>query len=205
MKNCRKIKVNLGEIKNFEMPLRFKYNNIQRGSFSKILFTKEDGTLIAKEWLYCREYFQDESKGINQFLFCHSKDKIKNIFAFINKIENVLKINKFSLMGPTQRKNVSWIKPSNWWLRTSMKRSLFTALLRCGQRYNPQIDNFEEALFSYFYTKDTKQAVKRFLQGNTKYTGKKKGWYNQFKWGYKTHNYQKIGLKEINKLLIKPS
>lgn len=199
-----KAQSNLGNLKKVEMPIRSRHNKVRRGSFSKILFIKDDGTLIAKEWLYCREYFQDEFKGLKQFLFCHTKNKSKNVLFFINLIEKKLFLKKMSIVGTTQRNNISWVKPSSWWTKTSMKRSLFTALLRCGQKYNLEKDNFEEALFSCFYTKDTEYAVRRFLKGYTKYTGKKKGWYNQFRWGGNDIKPYKPSFEEINKLLIKP-
>lgn len=167
---------------------------------------KPDGTLVALEWLYCREYFQDESAGIRRFLFCHKPKKCKSIAFFIHKIEEKLCLKDRSKIGPTQRNNISWIKVSTWWTATSMKRSLFTLLIRCSQNYRAKIDNFDEAIFSTLYTKHTEYAVRRFLDGHTKYTGKRKGWYNQFRWGSGDAFNPKMPTKDhIDKLLIKPS
>lgn len=166
---------------------------------------KPDGTLVALEWLYCREYFQDESAGIKRFLFCHKPHKCKNIAFFIDKIEEILHLDETSTIGPSQRNNISWIKVSPWWTATSMKRSLFTILIRCGQNYNYKLENFDEALFSTLYTKHTEYAVRRFLEGNTRYTGKRKGWYNQFRWGGGTFTNPKMPTKElVEKLLVQP-
>lgn len=166
-----------------EMPSASRYQRLNRGAFSKIDYMKADGTLVALEWLYCREYFQDESAGIRRFLFCHRPNRCRRIAAFIHRIESILDLKDRSEMGPTQRNNISWIRVSQWWTSTSMKRSLFTILLRCAQNYESKTDNFEEALFSTNYSKRTEPAIRRFLDGNTRYTGKMKGWYNQFKDG----------------------
>ena len=193
----------LGKLKRVEMPYATRDQRLYRGSFSKIEYTKIDGTLVAKEWLFCREYFQDESKGIRRMLFCHTMHRSKNIAFFINRTEEKLELKEKSVIGPTQRYNISWIRISPWWTQTSMKRSFFTILLRCGVNYKIKQNNFEEALFSSVYTKRTSYAVKRFMEGHTRYTGKKKGWYNQFYWGggnkvdLKTPNEQ-----EVDNLLI---
>jgi hypothetical protein len=117
-----------------------------------------------------------------------------------------LSLKERSIIGPSQRDNISWFRVSPWWTKTSMKRSLFTALLRCGQNYNSKIDNFEEALLSVLYIKHTEYAVRRFLDGHTKYTGKRKGWYNQFRWGGGPYSDPKMPTKDqIDKLLVRPT
>ena len=192
-------------MKFVEMPEASKYQRLNKGSFSKIDYVKQDGTLVAREWLYCREYFQDESQGIRRFLFCHKSNRCKNIAAFIHKVEEKLCLVERSEIGPTQRYNISWINVSPWWTNTSMKRSLFTALLRCGQNYDLNPESFDSALFSVLYTKHTEYAVRRFLDGHTKYTGKKKGWYNQFRWGGGTRDEAKMPSNElVDSLLVKP-
>lgn len=195
----------LGKIKRVEMPESSRYKRLNRGSFSKIEFTKFDGTLVAKEWLFCREYFQDESNGIRRMLFCHTAHRCKSIAAFMSVVEDILNLEERTLIGPTQRYNISWIKVSSWWSKTSMKRSLFTILLRCGVNYKIKENNFNEALFSVVYTKHTEYAVRRFLEGNTRYTGKIKGWYNQFYWGGGNKvNFTTPDKKEVNRLLVCP-
>jgi hypothetical protein len=187
------------------MPKASQYQRLNRGSFSRIEKIRPDGTLVAMEWLYCREYFQDESQGIRRFLFCHKPNKSKNIAAFMNKVEERLGLFKRSVVGPTQRNNISWIRSSLWWTSTSMKRSLFTILLRCGQNYHPKIDDFEDALFSVLYTKHTEFAVRRFLEGHTRYTGKRRGWYNQFRWGGGSPEEPKMtSQQQIERLLVRP-
>lgn len=188
------------------MPIASKHQRLNKGSFSKIHYVKDDGTFVALEWLYCREYFQDESAGIKRFLFCHKPHKCKHMAHFLNKIEEKLNLQERTCIGPSQRNNISWVRVSSWWTKTSMKRSLFTALLRCSHNYNYKKDNFDEALLSTIYIKHTEYAVRRFLDGYTKYTGKRKGWYNQFRWGGGTFADPKLPTKDqIDKLLIFPN
>ena len=195
----------LGKMKRVEMPDASRHQKIYRGSFSKIEFTKFDGTLVAKEWLYCREYFQEESSGIRRMLFCHTAHRCKNIAAFVSQLENKLGIEEKTIIGPTQRYNISWIRLSPWWSSTSMKRSLFTIFLRCGVFYKIKDNNFEDAVFSSIYTRNTRYAVQRFLEGNTRYTGKKSGWYNQFFWGGGNKaNPKKLTEQDVDKLLVLP-
>ena len=78
-------------------------------------------------------------------------------------------------------------------------------LLRCGQSYSPEQDNFEDALFSVLYTKHTEYAVKRFLDGHTRYTGKRRGWYSQFRWGGGTVDEPREPDNAIvDRLLVRP-
>jgi hypothetical protein len=87
-----------------------------------------------------------------------------------------------------------------------MKRSLFTILLRCGQNYDFVRGNFEEALNSVSYARNTQYAVKRFLEGNTKYTGNMRGWNLQFYWGGSFAESPKTPTNDaVDKLLIKPA
>lgn len=188
------------------MPQASKYLRLKKGSFSKVAFVRPDGTLVAQEWLFCREYFQDESQGIKRILFCHKECRSKNISAFLHKAEEILGLEERSVVGPTQRYNISWVFVSPWWTKSSMKRSLFTILLRCGVNYDESSDNFDEALVSHSYSKSTEYAVRRFLDGHTKYTGNKKGWYNQFRWGGGTRMDPCFPEKDlVDKLLVKPT
>ena len=62
-----------------------------------------------------------------------------------------------------------------------MRKSLFTALLRAGMRYDLKKDNFDDALYHEKYIAQTKAAVDLFIRGNTWYKGNYRGWYDQFK------------------------
>lgn len=135
-------------------------------------------------------------KDLDLFFFSHETGKTRAVATFMGKVENMVKVGPKSHYGPTQRKTICWVAPSPWWTRMAMRRSLYTILLRCAQNYKIELDNFEEALFSERYTKETKYAVHRFLAGNTTYTGHRRGWFNQF-------NVLAPTPEEIDKLLIK--
>jgi len=163
------------------MPAASRHQRLNKGAFSKVDKVFADGTMLALEWLHCREYFQDESRGIRRFLFCHRRNRCRNIAVFMDRVESMLVLDERSVFGPTQRHNISWARVSPWWMESSMRRSLLTILMRCAQNYSVRRGNFEDALFSVQYARDTEYAVRRFLNGNTRYTGRCKGWYNQFR------------------------
>lgn len=171
---------------------------VAQGSFSKV---RHSGTSdneehwCAYKWFFCREWFQQESQGVTRILYSHKKKQTEDVARFIRKVENKLKLSRKSQIGPTQRATISWIKVVPFWTRTQMRRSFFTMMLRCGQNYNWEENNFEEALFSIRYTRETPYAVKRFLSGYTKYRGRTTGWYDEFK-------FRPEG--QIDRLLVKP-
>lgn len=150
-----------------------------------------------EKWVSCRDAFQSESSNIKKFLFVQGLNKGLNVIAFIDKVEIILGVHPKTCMGLTQRKDIIWIEPSSWWTKSGMRRSLFTILLRAGRNYKRSKDNFKEALFSIEYTKDTKFAVERFLNGYTKYQGRTSGWLNQFSWCEPSED-------RIKQLLVKP-
>lgn len=151
----------------------------EAGSFSKPSDNRGNRYKVA-HWYYCRDLFHTQLYNLNLFFFSHESSKGHGIAAFMRKIEDKLKLDIRSEFGPTQRKTIMWIEPSYWWTSRAMRRSLFTILLRSACNYSPSKDNFEEALLSDPYALATKNAIKRFLSGNTHYTGKQRGWYKQF-------------------------
>ena len=178
---------------------------ISKGSFSKVSGLDPSGALKVKGFVFCREYFQNQSAGIRRILFVVPYNKAYSVAAFMDKIETKLHLKTRSKFGPTQRNDIMWIKASPWWTQSSMKRSLFTALLRCGANYKPLKDNFEEALYSTEYTRSTKYAIQRFLKGYTYYVGKKTGWYKQFRWGGGSYwKPRSLNQNNVKKLLLKP-
>jgi len=175
------------EIKDFKLPAM----NIKVGSFARL--SKKS---VISNWVYCRESFHNDSTSMNQLLFCHSKDKGKNIACFINELEDRLKHKNKTVCGPTKFNKVMWINPSSFWKKQTLRRSLFTALLRAGQKYNPAINNFETALFSHEYIRQTRNAVEWFLKGNTWYS--KNDSNNQWK-----STFVGLSTEEVKKLLSK--
>lgn len=164
------------------------------GSFCKPRSSEGD-RYKAGNWYSCRDLFHGQLYNLKLFFFYHNPSKGHCVASFMRKIEDVLNVEPRSRFGPTQRKTIMWIQPSRWWTVRAMRRSLFTILLRAGCKYFPRKDNFEEALFSDMYALSTKYAIQRFFLGKTTYTGKKRGWYNQF-------FEEKLTEEEINILLI---
>ncbi len=149
-------------------------------------------TIRLSNWIYCREYFHEVSRGVKNMCFYGTPGFAEKTCAFIDKIEKKIKIPRKTVIGPTQLLNIIWIKPSSWWTKTSMRRSFFTILLRAGANYK---DDAEDTLYQYHLANNTRYAVKRFLSGYTRYTGRKTGWHRQF---------AQISKSETHELLIKP-
>jgi hypothetical protein len=183
--------IKFGDVLYIDSPYR-----PEPGSFCKSNNMEGDRYKVG-QWYYCRDLFHHQLYNLNLFFFSHDVSKGHCVAAFMRKIEEILDVQPRSDFGPTQRKTIMWVEPSRWWTIRAMKRSLFTILLRAGSQYSPSKDNFEEALFSDPYSMVTKYAIQRFMQGNTQYTGKRRGWYRQF---YENKPTQ----EQIDKLLIKP-
>lgn len=145
------------------------------GSFAKIKY--QNGFFVAGNWQSCREVWHRIGRREKFFLYSHEISKGKTISNFITALEKRLGLRKFTVIGPTQRKTISWIKPASWWISGAMRNSFFTIALRAGYNYK---GNFEEALFEHIYFRETRYAVERFLNGYNRYSGKMSGWYHQF-------------------------
>jgi len=162
--------------------------------------------VYANSFVYCREYFQDEACRVRRFLFSHRFNKGDNVAQFMRRVERRLNLDKYSQLYQTNRRTITMVRPNAWWMDTSMRKSLFTLLIRAGVHYEPEIDNFESAIFSIDYTANTKYAVQRFLLGYTKYTGKVRGWVAQFHEGDGDWRDPKPpGPERVRELLVRPS
>lgn len=147
------------EVKPFHVNPPFNY----AGAFSVI---QPENKLY---WHTCRETFANSFKrAADRIVFSHKPNATENIQAFFSKVENMLKLkrNRTKIMK-TDRPNVSYIEVPEWWRKYRVRRSLFTVFLRSAQNYNIKKDNFENALFSDHYAKETQAAVLVFLEGNT--------------------------------------
>lgn len=124
---------------------------------------------------------------VDGFFFCHGCSA-ESIAEFFSVLENLLGLSskaaqpqlpfgvqlenlvyRKTSFSKTNRKSITWVMPSNFWLECPLRRSLFTALLRCACSYNLDKKNFEEALFSTNDTRNTRQAIFRFLFGFTRF------------------------------------
>lgn len=150
------------------------------GSFS-LADDVAGGRIQISGWYHCRDGFHGVNANMQQMAMVHPNGVGVNIAAFIYRIEKIcLKHSKLTVCGPTSQARITWIKPAEFWVRQPARRSLFTALLRAGMKYDPQTDNFEKALFNAQYIKGTKAAVKRFLDGYTWSDNSQSGWYDRF-------------------------
>lgn len=149
------------------------------GSFGKPRNIKEDRYFVST-WHHCREIWHNQMYNAKIFFYSHPNNRDKPISDFFHKIENKLQLKERTIFGPTQKKTIIYVKPSKWWLKYAMRRSLFTILMRSSCAYDIELDNFNDAIFSNFYASKSKKAIEHFLNGNTVYTGKKRGWFKQF-------------------------
>ncbi len=161
------------------------------GHFAKIKGVSPDGLLVAGQWFWCRDLWHFESRKVRLFLYSHLPCKGRAIVSFLRQFEDIVKVQPLSKFGPTQRKTVTWIEQSKWWT-SSMRRSLFTLLMRASVRYN--FENFYEALYSIEMTRETRPAIERFMAGHTSYRGNRTGWYSQFG--------RNLSLEQLEKLLV---
>lgn len=200
---------NYGDKKTIIFPKKSEGSRLDKGSFASVKGVRYDGSWVADEFMYCREYFQEESHGLRRMFYVCERHKSRHVTALISKVEDMIGVKPRSYMGPTQRNNIMWIMPSPWWVEAEMKRSLFTALLRLGEKYQPEEDNFESLLFGQeygtfnLYTRTTEYAVRRFFKGYTRYMGSQDGWYHQFCCGGRWKR-NPPSERQINKLLRKP-
>jgi len=151
-------------------------------------------------WHGCRESFHEDWLGYKSsdlIYYCHDRNKGQSIGRFIARIESRLGLKTRTEIGPTQRVNVSWVKVAPWWHQNEARRTFFSIVLRAARRYNPSKRNFNEALYTNKYGKQTRPAIEYFLKGHTRYSFPRyyfDGWCETFK---------KLKLQEVSKLLIK--
>jgi hypothetical protein len=171
---------------------RHSFRTPRTGSFGleNKTFTNHPANGNPVQWVYCRETFARRFHTFPQdaknFYFCCGKKGIDRFSKFISKTEQI--ISGFSsncsqsTFEETNLNYAIWINPSNFWKNCQIRMSLFSILLRCGSLYNPEEDNYEEALFSQDYSKRTKPAVMRFLFGFTNFNGEQQnqGWVRTF-------------------------
>jgi hypothetical protein len=167
------------------------------GAFARTQKIEDDRHKV-DHWFFCRDLFHNVLWNLKIFFYSIKSGKCKSVSAFIEIVEEKLNVNPKSQFGPTQNNKIMWIKPSPWWIKFGMRRSLFTILLRAGLNYSCVKDNFMEAVASEKYLANTPYAFERFMSGHTKYAGHKRGWYKQF-------CEKNLSHEEIDKLLIKPA
>jgi len=140
------------------------------------------------DWERCRDRFQTKTDvgGIDSFLFYHKDGTGDNVIKFMKTFETACNCppEQMLTLKKTTNKNVLWVGMSEWW-KYRVRRSLLTALLRCGQNFTTDTgDGFQTALNSEYYLASTKDAIDCFLSGKTSVKMKRNvafgGWYNFF-------------------------
>lgn len=181
----------LPEADPFKIP-KFPYKKIE-GSFGVIARSgigTKDEKISNITWEGCRDRFQSSSapEPVMDFLFYHQEGTANHVIDFMRTVEEVIKLKPEDRIEfkKTTHPNVIYVKMSAWW-KYPIRRSLLTALLRCGQVYKDRtVKAFEKALFSQYYLAQTKPAVSAFMQGKTASKLKKsarqgfQGWYAHF-------------------------
>ena len=172
----------------------------------------QDPSSIYGDWIYCREEWgrNYHTSKLKRFFFGCKKEEAKRIARFINTVENRIarnnggigkKRSKFGYTTSARKRGEAeaiWVEPIKFWNECPMRRSLFTALLRCGRNYK---NNFEKVLPAYDYTKTTKNAIDLFLKGYTEII-KKGDYYDDEGW---VDRFERMPVKKCKTLLKKPS
>jgi hypothetical protein len=121
---------------------------------------------------HCRERFAADFRAETRGLFFkHPPAAGPGVAAFLAKTEAVLDLADRSTYACTNWPTITWVGPTRFWMACELRRSLLTILLRAGMLFEPDRDNYEEALFRADYVRPTKAAVMRFLFGFTEYVG----------------------------------
>ena len=161
------------------------YKNVY-GSFGIATWAGDKITSI--QWEGCRDRFQgvSEPEAVMDFFFYHNDDTAHHVIDFMRTVEKIIELQKEDQLEFqfTNNSNILNVKMSKWW-KYKLRRSLLTALLRCGQSYvDRTTKGFEKALYSVYYTAQTRPAIEQFLKGRTGSKLKKQanfsGWYAQF-------------------------
>lgn len=150
---------------------------VLRNSFS--VATKKSNSWVAEQFYTCREVFHDDFSRHGNIVISTPQYKLKRLVAFFDIVESIIFVEKKSKLFLTQRKNVYFIKLSNFWNK-NIRYSLLTLLIRSALK-NKNLVDFDQLIDNNRYLKQTKDALCLFFSGKTEYKGKNKSWYKQFK------------------------
>jgi len=161
-------------------------------------------------WYSCRETIAEKiSDTDNGFYFSIEHNNEVNIASFLLKTELILGlVNNLpdqTLFAKTTRPHALWIEPATFWRKCRFRFSLFTILCRSASKYREADDNYEQALFSDAYAKETQLAVKRFLFGHTQFVWEAEGpqpIYDKYAWRDYFHNKS---VDVVRKKLVMPA
>jgi hypothetical protein len=140
------------------------------------------------DWERCRDRFQTrtEQNPVDHFLFYFKDGTADLVINFMKTVEAACKCpqDKQLVFKKTSNDNVLWVGINDWW-KQRVRRSLLTALLRCGQNFEKDTGEcFVNALNSEHYISTTKEAITAFLEGRSSVKMKKNtvfsGWMQFF-------------------------
>lgn len=122
------------------------------------------------EWIACRDELS-EIMGLGRLLFYCEKNCVQDTKAFIRKIESIVGIPRKNRVKfrRTNKQNIIYVSLGDFW-KTIVHRSLLTILLRAGRYYHRKQDNWRSVIENDDYLRNTKCAIKRFLDGYTRPT-----------------------------------
>lgn len=198
--------------------VRVRYTGVRHdGGYALVSSQKNKGALCASwdESYGCREDFQDSwddwPKRTKIFFLHSNKEKPqhrKAIAAALAYVEKKMKTKSRSVVCPTSRPDITYIKLSKWWVQNDIRKSFLTILLRAAVN-NAYKKNFFKSLFEdgdpQGFFKKTPLAVRRFLKGYTKQpkNADDEMWMETF------YNYdaglggREISEEEVKELLVK--
>jgi hypothetical protein len=209
------------QVSKFENDLAYRVTTVFAPSDVGIyaIFPQDD-KYFNSYWDTCREQFAKKFlKDSFGFFISVLEDHRENIPKFISDCEMLLNLRIKSKFYLTDMKNVIFIKPSKFWRRCYMRRSLFSLLCRLGIFYHlgPKFEEFllgdvddtkrDKIDSSYNFARRTRDSIMRFFSGYTRYVGEgpnfceyfpeKHGWVEEF--NGKSRAYVKAVLKPSNK------
>ena len=117
--------------------------NPQAGSFALARHDKDTDTVLTRKskidnyahfnWFHCREVFSNVFLNkCKSLLYYSTKNVTQNIEDFFEHVENILKINikDQTQFFATDNEKITFIRVSDFWLCSKMRRQLFTVLLK---------------------------------------------------------------------------
>jgi hypothetical protein len=160
----------INRLKKFKPAKQFYPDN-----FATMGLTKEGKSRGFKypQWYGCRESFlRSLPSQLQSFAFSHKSFKNRNIAAFLAEFQDRMKLPKKDRVvlvkcDRVSNRKTSFVYFSDWWKSHMVRRQLLTILLRCGAFYDPKKKNFDEALKSVNYSRNSLEAIQLFIEGYT--------------------------------------
>jgi hypothetical protein len=135
------------------------------------------------EWYSCRERFHNNHfPNGEQFLYGVSSGKGVDVARFMWKVEKRLGLEERSEFAATQRSDVIFVLPCDWWRKHGeMRMQFFSIAIRAALEAKPT-DTALAGLKRHPYFRRTWPAVRRFMDGHTKFrTRNVSGWVRDFR------------------------